>query len=432
VIGLNEDAKYIRDLVKRHCQWFAESLPMIASENIISPLAEEILISDLGARYAEGLPKKRYYQGLKFVDEIELKVEAMAKEIFSCRFADVRPISGTVANMAVLYALTSPGDKIVACDIKHGAHISSAVFGAVGLRGLNHIALPFDPKIMNLDVDGSRKVILQEKPKVLLLGMSVFLFPAPVKELSEVAHEVGAKVWYDGAHVLGLIGGGEFQRPLHEGADVMSGSTHKTLPGPQRGIILSDREEDLELRKNLRKAVFPGVTSNHHLNTMAALGITLAEFKAYGKEYVRQIIRNAQALGSAMYELGLDVVAPDLGFTKSHTLVVDVTRQGGGRKVAQDLEDANIIVNKNLLPWDQGTSQEPAGIRLGTQELTRLGMKESEMKHIAELIKRVVIDHEDKEKIKAEVREMRRQFNKVCYCFTEGAPAHIFKEIVRV
>jgi glycine hydroxymethyltransferase len=404
---------------------------MIASENIISPLAEEILISDLGARYAEGLPKKRYYQGLKFVDEIEIRVEAMAKELFRVKFADVRPISGTVANMAVLFALASPGDKLATCDIKHGAHISSAVFGAVGVRGLNHIPLPFDPKIMSLDVEGSKKVILQERPKVLLLGMSVFLFPAPVRELSEVAHEVGAKVWYDGAHVLGLIAGGEFQQPLHEGADLMSGSTHKTLPGPQRGIILSDREEDLELRKNIRKAVFPGVTSNHHLNTMAALGIALAEFKAFGKEYIRQIIKNAQTLGATMYGLGLNVAAPDLGFTKSHTVVVDVLKQGGGRKVSQDLEDANIIVNKNLLPWDTGTSQEPAGIRLGTQELTRVGMKESEMKHVAELIKRVIVDNEDKERIKAEIREMRRQFNKVQYCFTEDAPAHVFKELVK-
>jgi glycine hydroxymethyltransferase len=405
---------------------------MIASENILSPLAEEMLITDPGARYAEGLPKKRYYQGLIYIDEIELKIEALAKEIFKVRFADVRPISGTVANMAVLYALAQPGDRLATCDIKHGAHISSAVFGSVGFRGLQHIPLPFDPKIMSLDVEGSRKVILQEKPKVLLLGMSVFLFPAPVKELSEAAKEVGAKTWYDGAHVLGLIGGGEFQDPLHEGADVMTGSTHKTLPGPQRGIILSDREEDLDLRKNIRKAVFPGVTSNHHLNTLMALGIALAEFKAFGKEYVRQIVKNAQALGSALYEHGLDVAAPDLGFTKSHTVVVDVQKHGGGRKASQDLEDANIIVNKNLLPWDTGTSQEPAGIRLGTQELTRMGMKESEMKHVAELIKRVVVDHEDKEKVKVEVREMRRNFSQVHYCFTKDAPAHVFKELVKI
>jgi len=260
------------------------------------------------------------------------------------------------------------------------------------------------------------------KPAVAAFGQSVFLFPTPLRELQDAFQDAGCRVWYDGAHVLGLIAGGKFQDPLHEGADVLTGSTHKTLPGPQHGILLSDREDEKFL-KQLKRAVFPGVVSNHHLHAMAALGITLAEFLEFGRDYADQIVRNAKALGQALHERGIRVLAEKHGFTESHTIALDVAAQGGGAKVAADLERANIITNKNLLPWDT-SPVKPSGVRLGTQELTRLGMKEPQMREAADLIARVAAKGESPETVAADVSALRKDFNTIHYCFTKGADAH--------
>jgi len=395
---------------------------MIASENVISPLARELLLSDFGDRYAEGLPGERYYQGNVFVDEVERRVVALAQKLFRCRLADVRPISGTVANLAVYYALLEPGDIMTSVALRHGAHISSAKFGAAGMRGVNNVNYPFDVERMNIDVDGTAKLIAQVKPKVAAFGQSVFLFPTPLKDLQEAFQEAGCRVWYDGAHVMGLIAGGKFQDPLREGADMITGSTHKTLPGPQHGILLSDSADE-KLVKRLLKGVFPGVVSNHHLHAMAALGVTLAEHLEYGRTYAEQIVRNSKALGQALYERGVKVLAEKHGFTESHALALDVAAHGGGAKVAVDLEKANIITNKNLLPWDT-SPVKPSGIRLGTQELTRLGMKEPQMREVADLLARVAVKGEAPEAVAADVASLRREFNTVHYCFTPGTEAH--------
>ena len=202
----------------------------------------------------------------------------------------------------------------------------------------------------------------------------------------------------------------------------MTGSTHKTLPGPQHGILLSDSEDEKFL-KRLQRAVFPGVVSNHHLHAMAALGITLAEFLAFGRDYAAQIVRNAKALAQALHERGIKVLAEKHGFTESHALALDVAAFGGGAKVATDLEKAHIITNKNLLPWDT-SPVKPSGIRLGTQELTRLGMKEPQMREVADLFARIVVKNEAADAIAAEVAAMRAEFNTVHYCFTKDAEAH--------
>jgi len=424
---MKEDAFWIREQVKAHCKWFEESLPMIASENIMSPLAQEMMISDFHGRYAEGMPGKRYYQGNEFVDRVELKSMEIAKRLFRCSFVDVRPISGTVANLAIIYALTKPGDLISSCALANGAHISMAPFGAVGLRGLRTVEYPWNAKDMNIDIDGTRKLLLETRPIVAQFGLSLFLFPAPLKELKDVFQEIGCVVWYDGAHVLGLIAGGKFQDPLREGAHIITASTHKTFPGPNHGIILAEGITE-EMEKKIRRAVFPGVTSSHHLHAMAALGVTLAEEESFGIEYAEQTIRNAKALGEALYELGMDVLCPHLGFTESHTLAVDVSKFGGGERVAKDLELANIITNKNLLPGDE-SPLKPSGIRLGTQELTRVGMRESEMKEIAKLIWKVAAKKSKPEAVKAEVKELKKSFTKICYCFGEGQEAYAYRDL---
>ncbi len=419
---MNEHVAFIEEQVDRHHAWFSECLPMIASENVISPLARELLLSDLGDRYAEGLPGERYYQGNVYVDEVERRVTRLALELFRCRHADVRPISGTVANLAVLFALTEPGDTITTVALSHGAHISTAKFGAVGVRSVTAVPYPFDVDRMNIDVDGAARVIREVKPKVALFGQSVFLFPTPLQDLRDAFQEAGCRVWYDGAHVLGLIAGGRFQDPLREGADVITGSTHKTLPGPQHGILLSDSADAKFVRK-LQKGVFPGVVSNHHLHAMAALGVTLAEHIEFGRAYADQVVRDAKALAQALHERGFRVLAEKAGFTESHAVAVDVSAHGGGAEVALALERANMITNKNLLPWDT-SSQRPSGIRLGAQELARIGMREHEMEEVADLMARVVLKGVPPDKVAADVRALRRSFPNVHYCFTPGVEAH--------
>jgi glycine hydroxymethyltransferase len=419
---MNGDAEFIVDRVNRHHAWFQKSLCLIASENLMSPLALEMYLTDFGHRYAEGLPGQRYYQGNIYVDEVEIRITEMLKRIFRCKFADPRPISGTVANLAVLFALTKPGDIITTVALSDGAHISTARFGAVGVRNVNAITYPWDEENMNIDVDEADKLIRRVKPKVALFGQSVFLFPTPLKELRDAFEEVGCYVWYDAAHVLGLIAGGKFQDPLREGAEVISSSTHKTLPGPQHGVILANpRDESME--KKLLRGVFPGVVSNHHLHAMAALGVTLAEFEAFGREYADQVVKNAKALAQALHERGMMVLGEHLGFTESHTIAVDVSREGGGAQVALDLEKANIITNKNLLPKDT-SPVHPSGIRLGSQELTRLGMRESEMEEVADLIYRVAVKKEDHEKVAKDVAALREEFNTIQYCFHSGEEAY--------
>ena len=321
-MGALEEALNLRELAVKHQDFFRKSIPLIASENIMSPLAMEMLITDLGFRYAEGLPHHRYYQGNIFVDQIEDKVMELANKLFRSTQSDPRPVSGTNANTSVIYGLLKPGDKIATPDLSGGGHISAAKFGAVGLRGLDIVTYPYDKETMTILPDEASKMIIREKPKVCLVGQSVFLFPAPLKELQDAFQEVGCRVWYDGAHVLGLIAGKQFQDPLREGAELITGSTHKTLPGPQHGIILGKTGE--ETWKSVQRGVFPGTLSNHHLNAMAALGVTLAEEIEFGEDYAKQIIRNSKILAGELSENGIKVLGESRGFTESHTLVADV------------------------------------------------------------------------------------------------------------
>ncbi len=414
---MKEHAEFIREQSKKHTEWFSKSLPMIASENIISPAAREMMLSDFQDKYAEGPVGDRYYEGNKYVDNVEERVKKLARDLFGVEYADVRPLSGTNANQAVLMAFGGPDKKITATDVSDGAHISSAKFGSVGFRGMEPETYPFDVGEMNLDVEGTKKLIRDVEPDIALFGRSVFLFPPPLNELKDVFEEVGCKVWYDGAHVLGLIAAGKFQKPFEEGVDVMTGSTHKTLPGPQKGIVLANPDDEEE-EERLSAGVFPGVLSNHHMHAVAALGVALAEHRKFGEEYAEQTVKNAKALGEALHKRGIKVLCENKGFTKSHTLAVDVEEHGGGETLAKALEKANIITNKNLMPWDDVESaKEPSGLRFGSQALTRLGMKESHMDEVAELIKRVVVDGQRPGKVKEDVEEFRKNFQKIHYCF---------------
>ena len=412
----------IQNLMKEHNDWMNDSINLIASENITSSQVKSAMASDLSHRYAEGKCGERFYEGCKYIDSIEEVTIRLSKDLYKAEHANVQPISGLVANLAAFFTFSKPKDSIMALEVPVGGHISHARVSAAGIRDLKIYKHPFNEKVMNIDPDAMAKKILEIKPKIVLLGGSLFLFPHPIKEAKEAADEVGAKVMYDGAHVLGLIAGGKFQDPLREGADVMMGSTHKTFPGTQGGIILTKRKYANEIDR----AVFPGVVSNHHLHHIAGLGIATAEMLEFGAEYSKQIIKNAQTLGQNLYELGFNVLCEELGFTQSHQIVFDFSDIGKASKLAKDLESNNIILNKNLLPWDDvDRSDNPSGIRIGTQEITRRGMKESQMSEIAELIKKVAIDNKN---VKEEVTEFMNQYTKVHYSFTNDDDAYKYIE----
>ncbi len=415
------------EITNKHHEFFKYSIPLIASENVTSYLVRRFYTSDFGHRYAEGRVGKRFYQGCAFIDELEALAIDLTKKLFEVEHANVQPISGTIANMAVFFALTNPGDTIMSLSVPHGGHISHDKFSAAGLRGLNVKYYAFDNENFNIDVDATKRKVekLEVKPKVFVLGASLFLFPHPVKEISEIARDVGAKVVYDASHVLGLIAGKQFQDPIREGADVVTASTHKTFPGPQRAVIMCRKE----LAKTIDKGVFPGVVSNHHIHSLAGYVATCLEMMKFGEAYAKQIVKNAKRLAESLYNLGYDVLCPDLGFTESHQIVVDVSKFGGGDKIARMLEDVGIILNKNLLPWDDvKNADNPSGIRIGVQEVTRLGMKEEEMDTIAELIDMTIKGKRNKDEIRKMVREFKSNYVTVKYTFEE-CPAYDFPEL---
>ena len=402
---------------------YRDSLPMIASENILSPLVRRACDSDLHGRYAEGLPRRRYYQGCDDFDTIEEIGIESAKRVFNCRFANIQSTSGTNSNIGALKSLAKPGDKITAVSTADGGHISHARMGAVGLRGLDLVTYPWDEERMEPDIDAAADLIRNEEPSVALFGQSVFLFPTPLEDLSQAAHEVGAKVMYDAAHVLGLVAGGKFQDPLREGADVMTGSSHKTFPGPQGGFVLSDSDDE-KLHRRLNSGIFPGVCSSYHLHHVAGKTVALSEFEEFGSSYAHDTVENARSLGEALSSEGFDVLAEERGFTASHQVV---TRHGGidsgaGRDAAATLEEAGIITNMNMLPGDT-KALSPSGLRLGTPELTRVGMGTDEMQDVARLFARVLLEGEEPSSVKNSVREFKSQFQTVQYCFEPG-PAY--------
>jgi len=413
-------AEIVESSVKASGELYRDGLGMIASENIVSPAVRDIVVSDLHGRYAEGLPGKRYYQGCEDFDTIEALGIELAREVFGASFANIQSISGTVSNIGALKALAKPGDNITAVSTADGGHISHARMGAVGLRDLTLTTYPWDEERMEPDVDAACKTIREVEPKVALFGQSVFLFPTPMKEMAAAAKEVGASVMYDGAHVLGLIAGGQFQDPLREGADVMTGSSHKTFPGPQGGFLLSS-SEDPAFHRKLNNAMFPGVCSSYHLHHVAGKVMALAEFKEYGAAYAKDIVANAQAFAAALAGEGFDVLAESRGYTASHQVLTrhGELDSGAGAKAAQKLEQAGIITNMNMLPGDT-KALAPSGLRLGVQELTRVGFTTDDMQDVAKFYARVLLHDEDPARVKTDVNQLKSEHQIIRYCFNEN------------
>ena len=423
--------------LEKHNQWFNDSIPLIASENVPSPAVREAIISDFGNRYAEGWPGERVYAGCTYIDEVEIQCMNLANKLFGSEFADVRPTSGVVANLAIYSAFSNPGDVMIAPSIPAGGHISHGKkehSGTAGLvHGLDIEFFAFDSEEMNLDVDKTKAKVEDLKsqnrlPKIAMFGGSVFLFPHPVKELADFLKGYDIHINYDAAHVAGLIAGGEFQDPLREGVDTMTMSTHKTLFGPQGGLVLAF-EKNAEV---IKKAMFPGLTSSHHIHHMAGKAVAFAEALEFGKDFAAQTIKNAKALAEELNNLGFKVLGEKKGFTQSHQTVVNVLDYGDGGKIEADLEKANIIVNRQLVPGDLKAKRHymhPGGIRLGSSEVTRLGMKEPDMQQIASLIKNVVIDNKDAKEVASQVLEFRKNFQKTQYCFDNKLGAYEYVKL---
>ncbi|ABK78459.1 glycine/serine hydroxymethyltransferase [Cenarchaeum symbiosum A] len=424
-------------LLRDHNKWFENSIPLIASENIPSPAVREALISDFGNRYAEGWPGERVYAGCTYIDMVETECMKLAKKLFKAEFADVRPVSGVVANLAIYSAFSDPGDVMIAPSIPAGGHISHGRKEHSGTAGLVHGLevefYPFDAKSMTIDVDATKaKIIDLEKagrtPKIAMFGGSLFLFPHPVKELAEFMKGRGMHINYDGAHVAGLIAGGQFQDPIREGADTMTMSTHKTLFGPQGGLVLGRNEH----AEGIKKAMFPGLTSSHHIHHMAAKAVAFTEALEFGKKYAKDVVRNAKALAESLSGLGFKVLGEDGGFTKSHQVAVNVLEYSDGGKIEARLEKANIIVNRQLIPGDIKAGRHylhPGGIRLGVSEVTRLGMGTGEMAEIAELMKQAVTERGDPKRLASKVKSFRKPFQKVQYCFDKKLPAYEYVKL---
>jgi len=373
-----------------------------------------------------------------YIDQVERICIDLAKQLFKAEFADVRPVSGVCANLVVYTTFTNPGDRMLAMAIPNGGHISTGrkdFNGTAGsVHGLDVEYFAFDKEEMNIDVDKTKEKIRKmaeeehKPPKLAMFGCSLFLFPQPIRELVEALHAVGASIAYDAAHVAGLIAGGRFQDPLREGADAVCLSTHKTLFGPQGGAVLSFDK----YAEQIKKATFPSNTSNHHLHNLAGKAVAFAEMLEFGKQYTGQVIENAKALGQSLHELGLKVLGESKGFTESHQVAVDVSKYSLGGDVERGLEAANIIVNRQLLPGDIKAGrhyQNPGGIRIGTSEITRIGMRKNDMTEVARLIKRVIIDKEDPRKVKQDVAEFRTGFQEVHYCFESAKKAY---EYIRI
>ncbi len=407
------NASHIEALVKEQNDWRGTCVNLIASENVTSRRVRALMGSDFAHRYAEGHPGERYYQGTEIIDEIESVLKQHMKSLFRCKHTDVRPISGTIANDSVFSRYIRPGDVVMVNSTPAGGHISHHRAGSVGKYTKNIVNFPLTADGWHIDVDHTLDLMKALEPKVMIMGKSLFLFPEPVREIAPYCRKKGIHLVYDAAHVLGLVAGHQFQDPLGDGAPIMTGSTHKTFFGTQRGVILSNLDDE-EWRK-IDKGAFPGSSSNHHLETLMALSFATYEMLEFGVEYARQVVANAKRLARRLFDLGFKVQAEAFGFTESHQVAIDMVAFGGGDTAARDLKDNRIIANMNLLPHetlDRATS--PSGVRLGVQEMTRVGMKEPEMDRIAELFKRCLMD---KKFIGDEVREFRTRFQDVGYSF---------------
>lgn len=428
ILGATESprmwAQAVVEAVKKNEEWRGQRcINLLAPEAPTSPMVRALLSSEIGTRAAEGNIGRinRWFAGTQYIDEVEALCVELLKVAFRCNYADHRLMGSMLGNMAVYHALTQPGDVIMSAPQPFGGHSSNRQDGPAGMRGLQIFDVPFDRDELEIDLDGFARTARHHQPKLVVMGMSMTLFPLPVREMSQIIAEWGGQFVFDGAHQAGLIAGGQFQDPLNEGAIVLTGSAGKTFSGPQSGMILWN---DSQLTQPITDTIFPVLAATHQVNRVAALAVSAAEMIEFGKFYMAQIVRNSKALGKALDERGIPVLGAHKGYSQSHQIIAKVKQFGGGLEVAHRLAEANIITNKNLVPGDRPEDWDrPSGLRIGTIEVTRLGMSEADMETIANFIARVLIEGQDPEKVGRDVIDFRMPRQTLYYNFDNEYPA---------
>ena len=362
-------------------------LELIASENIVSRAVMEAQGSVLTNKYAEGYPGKRYYGGCECVDVVETLAIERAKELFGAGYANVQPHSGAQANMAVFFALLSPGDTYMGMNLTDGGHLTHG--SAVNMSGKYFHVVPYgvDKETECIDYDALEKQAKEVKPKLIVAGASAYARIIDFERLSTIAKAVGAYLMVDMAHIAGLVAGGMHPSPL-PWADVVTTTTHKTLRGPRGGMILT---KDAEFGAQFNKAIFPGIQGGPLMHVIAAKAVALEEaLQPAFKEYAAQVVKNAKALAAALQEKGFRIVS---GGTDNHLMLVDLRSKGVTGKEAQNLLDGvGITANRNTIPFEPLSPFVTSGIRLGSPALTTRGFKEADMEEVAAIIA-LVLDH---------------------------------------
>ncbi len=391
----------IFELINKEKKRQEETLMMIPSENLASKAVEEAVGSCLGNKYAEGYPFRRYYQGQEFVDQIETLAIERAKKVFGVPYVNVQPYSGSPANTAVYFALIKPGDTIMGLSLAHGGHLTHGA--PVSLSGAYFRSVSYGlDKNGIIDYKTVEKMALAEKPKIIVAGVTAYPPQVDWKRFAEIADKVGAYLLADISHLSGLIASGAYPSPVPYVHIIMT-TTHKTLRGPRGAMIMvTDKgmKKDPEIGKKINKAVFPGLQGGPHINNIAGIAVALKEASsARYKKYAQQIMKNAKVLAQTLKEHDFNLIS---GGTASHLILVDLSNKNViGNLAAEALEAANIVLNRNSVPFDTKPPFYPSGIRMGTPGITSRGMKETEMKKIGLWINEVI---EDVAKIKKEMK----------------------------
>ena len=402
-------------------------LNIIPSENYISKAVMEATGSILNNQYSEGYPKKRYYQGGEFIDQIEILAIERAKKLFGAEHVNVQPYSGSPANMAIYHALLKPGEKIMGMRLDMGGHLTHGHKVNFSARFYNPVQYVVDEKTHLLDMDAIRKMAKEEMPQIIVSGATAYPRIIDFKAFHEIAEEVGAYSMADISHIAGLIVGGAHPSPFPF-TDVVMTTTHKTLRGPRAGMIMckkidrlaktdgldeSEAQKMKDLGDKIDRAVFPGLQGGPHDHVIAAKAVTFKEAMTDEfKEYAHQIVRNAKVLAQSLIDNGIELIT---GGTDNHLILISLLPfgKGLGKPAAVALEEAGICTNCNTIPYDPSTPFKPSGVRIGTPILTTQGMKEPEMEQVGEWMAKVIKNMDDtqlKESIRNEVKELCQRF----------------------
>ncbi len=403
--SLKETDPEVYKAIKNEEKRQKEQIELIASENITSKAVREAVGSVLTNKYAEGYPSARYYCGCTNVDTIESLAIERAKKLFGAEHANVQPHSGASANFAVFLALLKPGDTVLGMSLPAGGHLTHGTKVNVSGKFFNAISYGVNKDTELIDYDEVERLAKEHRPKLIIAGASAYPRVIDFARFRQIADSVGAYLMVDMAHIAGLVATGLHPSPVKY-ADVVTTTTHKTLRGPRGGIILCKKE----LAKKIDSAVFPGSQGGPLEHIIAGKAVMLKEdSQPEFKEYMKQVLKNCKTLGNELKKRGFRLVS---GGTDNHLILVDLTPFGMTGKEASDLLfRANITTNKNSIPNETLPPSVTSGLRLGTAAVTTLGMKENEMKKIAELIHRVVTQKEDAiPSVKSEVKALMRQF----------------------